>query len=90
MVDLFPPSLQDSIPSVDIDHKSAIDQEVDAIPPEVIFSIETAATHYAVGFRRETQLAGILAFCASTGMPSSGSLADMLAVLRAYGYKIRG
>jgi hypothetical protein len=69
---------------------SAIDQEVNSMPPEVIFSIEAAAIHYAIGFRRETQLAGLLAFCTSTGMPSQGSLADMLSVLRAYGYKIRG
>jgi hypothetical protein len=59
------------------------------VAPVVMFSIDSAASNYAIGYKRDTQLAGLLSYCASTGFPSSGPVDLMLTILHSYGYAIR-
>lgn len=57
---------------------------------QITCSIEAAARLYAEGYRAETHLAGLVAFCQSTGLPSFGTVDQMQETLKAFGYSIRG
>jgi hypothetical protein len=69
-------------------HKPEIEEPI-RIEAQVTCSIEAAARLYAEGYRPETHLAGLIAFCQSTGLPSFGTVEQMQDTLRAYGYSIR-
>jgi hypothetical protein len=83
---------------VELPAAEVAEQEAETVKPEppkapkvVVLSLEQVALANEKKLQprfKAQHLPSILAFCKSTGLPTSGTESEMLAVLKKYGYKI--